>query len=80
MGGIGKTALALVLADKLKDRFPDGQLFLDMLGTSPRPLASLQDAMAHVIRSYRGADAPLPEDPKRPERSLSIQSSPARKP
>jgi hypothetical protein len=27
MGGIGKTTLALVLADKLKDRFPGGQIF-----------------------------------------------------
>ena len=25
--GIGKTTLALVLADKLKDRFPGGQIF-----------------------------------------------------
>jgi tetratricopeptide (TPR) repeat protein len=61
MGGIGKTALALVLADRLKDSFPDGQLFLNMLGTSKIPLKP-EDAMAHVIRSYRGVDDPLPED------------------
>ena len=61
MGGVGKTALALVLADRLKDRFPDGQLFLNMLGTSKSPLKP-EDAMAHIIRSYRGVDAPLPED------------------
>ncbi len=61
LGGIGKTALALVLAGRLKDRFPDGQLFLNMLGTNKSPLKP-EDAMAHIIRSYRGVDAPLPED------------------
>jgi tetratricopeptide (TPR) repeat protein len=61
LGGIGKTALALVLVDELKDRFPDGQLFLDMQGMSKSPLKP-DDAMAHIIRSYRGADAPLPVD------------------
>ena len=49
------------LADRLKDRFPDGQLFLNMQGTSKSPLKP-EDAMAHIIRSYRGVDAPLPED------------------
>jgi tetratricopeptide (TPR) repeat protein len=61
LGGIGKTALALVLAGRLKDRFPDGQLFLNMLGTSKSPLKP-DDVMAHIIRSYRGVDVPLPED------------------
>ncbi|MDM7933946.1 MAG: tetratricopeptide repeat protein [Methanothrix sp.] len=51
MGGIGKTALALVLAEKLGSRFPDGQLFIDMRGTGKKPLTSAE-AMAHVIRAY----------------------------
>lgn len=61
MGGIGKTALALVLAEKLKSRFPDGQIFLNLQGTSPKPL-TIAEAMAHVVRSYRGPDAKIPED------------------
>ena len=61
MGGIGKTAMAYVLADLLRDRFPDGQLFLNMQGTSKSPLTT-SDAMANVIRAYLGADAPLPKD------------------
>ncbi|MBP7069881.1 MAG: tetratricopeptide repeat protein [Methanothrix sp.] len=61
MGGVGKTALALVLADRLKISFPDGQLFLNMQGTSKSTLQP-EEAMAHVIRSYLGADAPLPKD------------------
>ena len=60
MGGVGKTALALVLADQLKVRFPDGQLFLNMQGTSKSTLKP-EEAMAHVIRSYLGVDASLPE-------------------
>jgi tetratricopeptide (TPR) repeat protein len=61
MGGVGKTALALILAERLKDRFPDGQLFLDMQGTGKNPLKP-EDAMAHIIRSYQGADAKVPKD------------------
>ncbi|MGB5100946.1 MAG: tetratricopeptide repeat protein [Methanothrix sp.] len=60
MGGIGKTALALVLAQKLKDRFPDGQLFIDLKGISEEPLTPA-DAMAQVIRAYFGSDARMPE-------------------
>jgi hypothetical protein len=60
MGGIGKTALALVLAQRLKDRFPDGQLFIDLKGNSEEPLKPA-DAMAQVIRAYFGSDAHMPE-------------------
>jgi tetratricopeptide (TPR) repeat protein len=59
MGGIGKTALALVLAEKLASRFPDGQLFLELRGTSEKPLTSAE-AMAQVIRAYH-PEAKLPE-------------------
>ena len=60
MGGIGKTALALVLADRIKGRFPDGDLYLDLRGTSKSPL-SPAEAMAQVIRAYRPTDK-MPED------------------
>ena len=65
MGGVGKTALALFLADKLKSRFPDGQIYIEMRGTSTNPdLPPLtpEDAMSHVIRSFRRMDS-LPENP-----------------
>jgi len=65
MGGVGKTELALVLADRLKDHYPDAQIFLDMKGASAEEGAiteplSAADAMAHVIQSYR-PEAKLPE-------------------
>jgi tetratricopeptide (TPR) repeat protein/predicted phosphodiesterase len=64
MGGIGKTALALVLADRIKSQFPDGQIFVDMWGTSNNPdLPPLtpEDAMAQIIRAYNPVDR-LPEN------------------
>jgi tetratricopeptide (TPR) repeat protein len=60
MGGVGKSALAFALAERLRDRFPDGQLFISMLGTSLNPLTHAE-AMAQVIRSYAPA-LRLPEN------------------
>lgn len=58
IGGIGKTALALVVADNLAADFPVGQIYLDLKGAmhkddgaDTRPLGTAQ-AMDHVIRSF----------------------------
>jgi hypothetical protein len=59
LGGVGKTALALVLAERIKPRYPDAQFYLDLQGASDHPL-STEDAMRHVIRAYHPA-ARLPE-------------------
>lgn len=56
MGGVGKTAIALVVAERLMDRYPDGQLFVDLRGTTD-PL-SPRDAMLHVIRSLDPGRSP----------------------
>jgi tetratricopeptide (TPR) repeat protein len=52
LGGVGKSALAFALAERLKDRFPDGQLFVSLQGISSRPLTPA-DAMAQIIHSYQ---------------------------
>lgn len=59
MGGIGKTAFALKLADGLTSRYPDAQIYLDLNGVSSTPLIPSQ-AMAHVIRTFH-PDTALPE-------------------
>lgn len=59
MGGIGKTALAFKLAKELADRYPDGQIFINIGGTDPNPLIP-SEAMAHIIRAYN-PEAQLPE-------------------
>ena len=58
-GGVGKTTLALKLAEIIMDRYPDAQFYLDLRGVSANPLSSA-DAMAHVIRAYHST-AKLPE-------------------
>jgi hypothetical protein len=59
MGGIGKTALALKLAQELAPLYPDAQIYLDLQGVSAKPLTAAQ-AMAHVIRTFH-PDTRLPE-------------------
>ena len=49
-GGVGKTALSLKLVESIKDRYPDGQIMVDMRGTT-NPISPME-AMGSVIRSY----------------------------
>lgn len=58
-GGIGKTALALRLAEELAPRYPDAQVFLDLKGVG-EPLTPAE-ALAFVIRAFEPTAA-LPED------------------
>jgi NB-ARC domain len=48
MGGVGKSALALHVAHLIVDETPDGRIFVDLGGTSPRPLTPV-DAMVRVV-------------------------------
>ncbi|MFN0085647.1 MAG: ATP-binding protein [Blastocatellia bacterium] len=51
LGGVGKTALALKLADQLREQYPDAQFYIDLKGASSQPLP-VAEAQAHVIRAW----------------------------
>ncbi len=61
MGGIGKTELALYVAGRLRDVYPDAQLVVDMRGTDERP-RDPADALASCIRAFVGLEQRLPDD------------------
>ena len=52
VGGVGKTALALKLAQRLSDDYAHAQIFIDLRGTSPSPQAPA-DVMAWLIHTFR---------------------------
>jgi len=60
--GVGKTALAVVLAHRLRDRCPDIQLHLNLHGDDPvqRPPVTPIEAMQRVIHDFR-PEARLPD-------------------
>jgi tetratricopeptide (TPR) repeat protein len=63
MGGIGKTELALFVAEQLRDDYPDAQFFINLHGTDTNP-RSPQEVMATCVRAFLGPEVKLPEDPE----------------
>jgi DNA-binding SARP family transcriptional activator len=62
-GGLGKTTLAVHAAHRLRPHFPDGQLYVNLLGSTPEPLAPA-DVLARFLRDLGedGTRIPLTED------------------
>ena len=63
MPGVGKTALAIHAGHAVADRFPDGQLFLDLHGyTDGMTARDPADALAAVLQSLGVVPQQIPED------------------
>ncbi|MGW2331496.1 BTAD domain-containing putative transcriptional regulator [Streptomyces sp. NPDC001700] len=60
LGGVGKTALAVHVAHSVRDHFPDGQLFVDLLGQSSRP-ADPTAVLGMFLRALGTPPADLPK-------------------
>ncbi|WP_244170110.1 ATP-binding protein [Amycolatopsis tolypomycina] len=50
-GGVGKTALAVMWANRHTERFPDGQLYVDLRGFSPDTTVAPVDALGRFLRA-----------------------------
>jgi DNA-binding SARP family transcriptional activator len=79
MAGIGKSALALRVAHQVAERFPDGQLHLDLHGTTPgmRPLTPAQ-ALTALLRDLGTDPCRIPDQPDAAAALLRSLLAPAR--
>jgi len=70
--GVGKTALALRWAHRVRGEFPDGQLYVNLRGYDPDQPISAADALAGFLRALgmAGPDVPLDVD----ERAAAYRS------
>jgi DNA-binding SARP family transcriptional activator/tetratricopeptide (TPR) repeat protein len=70
--GVGKTALALFWAHRVRDRFPDGQLYLNLRGYDDAPPADPSQAVHQLLRALGVPSADIPK--QRAERSALLRS------
>ncbi|MEV6116605.1 BTAD domain-containing putative transcriptional regulator [Streptomyces sp. NPDC052109] len=79
MAGVGKSALALDVAHELRERFVDGQLYVDLHGATPgmTPLTSAQ-ALAALLRDLGTEPCSIPEHPDAAAALLRSLLAPAR--
>ncbi|MFG2354738.1 BTAD domain-containing putative transcriptional regulator [Streptomyces sp. NPDC048521] len=79
MAGVGKSALALHVAHELRERFTDGQLYVNLHGATPgmTPLTAAQ-ALAALLRDLGAEPRHIPEHPDAAAALLRSLLAPAR--
>ncbi|HCA85008.1 MAG TPA: AfsR family transcriptional regulator, partial [Streptomyces sp.] len=62
IGGVGKTTLAVHVAHASRDRFPDGQLYVDLQGAGARA-AEPEAVLGSFLRALGTPDSAIPDAP-----------------
>jgi DNA-binding SARP family transcriptional activator/tetratricopeptide (TPR) repeat protein len=60
--GVGKTALAVHFGHQVADRFPDGQLYVDLRGHGTAPPVTAVEALGHLLRGLGRPPEQIPAD------------------
>src|SRR5262249_13824221 len=60
--GVGKTALAVRWAHRVRDRFPDGQLYVNLRGYDPDQPMSTAEALARFLAALGVPSQDIPTD------------------
>ncbi|RZS39050.1 DNA-binding SARP family transcriptional activator [Herbihabitans rhizosphaerae] len=76
-GGAGKTALAVRWAHRNRDRFHDGQLYVDLRGYGPDQPLSADETLTALLRALGLDGAAIPQEPT--ERAARFRTAVDRK-
>ncbi|MEU7525160.1 tetratricopeptide repeat protein [Saccharothrix sp. NPDC042600] len=60
--GVGKTSLALRWAHALQQRFPDGQLYVNLRGYDPDPPVGPEEVLGRFLRAFGVPSRAVPRD------------------